>query len=135
MSRADRPIAWKIPYNLPASPEIKHLQPGWVCERVNVTQWGPSELIGEVFYYSCWSEVALALTCAELPSIYARPDTGAVWCLDSVEAEWTDNTHSAIRIQNPTTGPAQIRIWIETARNRKQTEHFLSAGESTIVAL
>jgi hypothetical protein len=133
LSRADRPIAWKIPYNLPASPEIQHLQPGWMCERVNVTQWGPTEPIGEVFYYSCWSEVALALTCAELPGIYARPDAGAIWCLDSVEAEWTDDTRSAIRISNPTTWPAQVRIWHETARHQSATERFLAAGEKTVV--
>ena len=135
MSRDDRPIAWKIPYNQPTSPETRHLHPGWMCERVNVTQWGPTEMIGEVFYYSCWSEVSLALTCAELPGIYARRDTGAIWCLDSVEAEWTDETRSALRIKNPTTWPAQVRIWHETNEDQSRAETSLAAGEETVVRL
>jgi hypothetical protein len=72
MSRADRPIPWTMPYNLPEDPSEKKLRPGWMCERVNLTYWGGHEHPGEVFYYSCWSEVSLLLTIAELPGIYAR---------------------------------------------------------------
>jgi hypothetical protein len=50
-----------------------------------------------------------------------------------VEAEWTDDTRSAIRISNPTTWPAQVRIWHETARHQSATERFLAAGEKTVV--
>lgn len=125
LSRADRPIAWKIPYNLPETPDIQHLKPGWMCERVNVTQWGPTELIGEVFYYSCWSEVSLALTCAELPGVVARPDTGDIWCLDAIEADWADASRRALRIHNPTPFPAQVRIWSETKTDRKTKEVYL----------
>lgn len=128
MSRADRPIAWKIPYNSPASPDIRHISPGWMCERVNVTQWGPTEPIGETFYYSCWSEVSLALTCAELPGVYARPDTGDLWCLDAVEAKWADTTRRRLRIQNPTTWPARVRVWSETATHRESQEVEVGAG-------
>ena len=129
MSRADRPIAWKIPYNPPESPDIRHLRPGWMCERVNVTQWGPTELAGEVFYYSCWSEFSLALTCAELPGVYARSDTGDLWCLDAVEATWTDGNRTALRIHNPTTWPARVRIWHETATQRDAVEILVPAGK------
>ena len=129
MSRADRPIEWKIPYNPPESPDIRHLKPGWMCERVNVTQWGPTEPAGEVFYYSCWSEAALALTCAELPGVYARTDTGRIWCLDAVEAEWTDDTRTALTLRNPTQWPARVRVWFEGAEKRETREIQLKPRE------
>lgn len=132
MSRADRPIAWKIPYNPPESPDIRHLKPGWMCERVNVTQWGPTELAGEVFYYSCWSEASLALTCAELPGVYARTDTGRIWCLDAVEAEWTDETRTTLTLRNPTQWPARVRVWIEDDTTRKSQELDIPAGGTSI---
>ncbi|MCC5847278.1 MAG: hypothetical protein JJU29_04215 [Verrucomicrobia bacterium] len=132
MSRADRPIAWKIPYNPPESPDIRHLKPGWMCERVNVTQWGPTECIGEVFYYSCWCEASLALTRAELPGVYARPDTGAVWCLDAVEAAWTDDARNALRIQNPTAWPARVRVWFENGVRSQTVDVDIAPGETAV---
>ncbi|MCC5843449.1 MAG: hypothetical protein JJU05_04280 [Verrucomicrobia bacterium] len=129
MSREDRPIPWKIPYNPPESPDIRHLKPGWMCERVNVTQWGGDERIGEVFYYSCWSEVSLALTCAELPGVYARPDTGDIWCLDAVEADWMEDARRALRIHNPTPFPARVRILIETDSDRHTSDIEIPSGE------
>jgi hypothetical protein len=135
MSREDRPIAWKIPYNPPESPDIRHLKPGWMCERVNVTQWGPTELAGEVFYYSCWSEGALALTCAELPGIYARPDTGGLWCIDAVEAEWTDESRTGIRVHNPARFPAEINLLFENNARRKSTVATLGAGETVTIQI
>ena len=135
MSRTDRPIAWTIPYNLPESPDIRHLKPGWMCERVNVTQWGPTERIGEVFYYSCWCEGSLALTCAELPGVYARPDTGHLWCIDAVEAEWTNDTRTDLRIHNPTSRPARVNLWIEDGKNRQTRAIEIPAGQSITTAL
>lgn len=116
LSRVDRPIRWSIPYNEPASPDEHHLRPGWMCERVNVTQWGPTETVGEVFYYSCWSEVSLALTTAELPGIYVRSDLSRIWCLDHIHAEWTGDDRTTIRLHNPTDFPARVRVLIEDAR-------------------
>ncbi len=127
MSRADRPIAWAIPYVQPADPATRHLHPGWMCERVNVTQWGSTELHGEVFYYSCWSEVSLALTCAELPGVYAQPDTGRIWCIDHVEAAWEGNGRAALRLYNPTSYSAEVRVMAEssaTARRRSLAPDF-----------
>lgn len=115
LSRADRPIRWSIPYKRPTDPAEIALRPGWMCERVNVTRWGRSEAVGEVFYGSCWPELSLALTAAELPGVYARPDLGRVWCLDHVEAEWSTPACSVLRIHNPTRFPATVRVLVETA--------------------
>lgn len=109
MSRADRPIPWTIPYNLPDDPSETTLRPGWMCERVNLTYWGGHEKPGEVFYYSCWSEVALLLTIAELPGIYAQP--GRAWSLDHVEAWWEGGRLWA---RNPTAWPARFSFLVET---------------------
>ncbi|MCC5843647.1 MAG: hypothetical protein JJU05_05285 [Verrucomicrobia bacterium] len=133
MSRTDRPIAWKIPYNPPESPDIQHLKPGWMCERVNVTQWGPTEPAGEVFYYSCWSEGALALTCAELPGVYARPDTGGVWCLDSVEAQWESPARKSLLLHNPTPYTARVLVKFETDTEQQCIEETLEPGSTRAV--
>lgn len=114
MSREDRPIAFHVHSVEPESPEIRHLKPAWMCERVNVTCWGSGEPVGEVFYYSCWSEVALALTGAELPGVYAQPDTGRIACFDGVEATWADVGRTTLRLHNPTKFSAEVRVLVET---------------------
>lgn len=116
MSRADRPIPWTIPYNLPDDPEEKTLRPGWMCERVNLTQWGPTENIGEVFFYSCWSEVSLLLTIADLPSIYIKTDTGEVWSLDHIEARLENGV---LILENTTAWPATFTILMESAEQAR----------------
>lgn len=115
MSRVDRPITFNVHSVEAESPEIRHLKPGWMCERVNVTCWGPGEPVGEVFYYSCWSEVALALTGAELPSVYAQPDTGRIAGIDGIEATWADAARRGLCLRNPTAFPAEVRLLVETA--------------------
>jgi len=122
MSREDRPIEWKIPYNQPSTLFEKYLKPGWMCERVNLTQWGPTEIPGEVFYYSCWSEISLMLSCAELPGVYAQPDTGRIWEIDHVNAEWADDKHSALVIRNPTKFKAKVRVHVETSSQANSTD-------------
>jgi hypothetical protein len=83
-----------------------------MCERLNLTYWGGHEHPGEVFYYSCWSEVSLLLTIAELPGINARSDTRQVWSLDHIEAWWENNRLMA---RNTTPWPARFTVLVETA--------------------
>lgn len=116
LSRADRPIPWSMPYNLPEDPNEKTLRPGWMCERVNLTFWGGHENPGEVFFYSCWSEVSLLLTIAELPGVYARPDTGEVWSLDHIEARLEG---SRLVLLNPTSYPAEVRVLVENSASSR----------------
>jgi hypothetical protein len=110
MSRVDRPIPWTMTYNLPEDPDEKTLRPGWMCERVNLTFWGGQENPGEVFFYSCWSEISLLLTIAELPGVYARRDTGLVWSLDHIAARFEG---AGLVLRNPTPYPAEVRVLVE----------------------
>ena len=59
VSREERPIfSWNHP--------PKKLSSGWICERVNTSDWeGPSS-IGGVFAFSCWCETSILLSFSEL---------------------------------------------------------------------
>lgn len=109
MGRKDKMIPTRLAWGRPG---VETLPEGWICERVNVTQWGES--IGEIAAYSCWCEVAMMLTWTDIPGIVAQPDTGVLCCLDHIHAEWTDVARTALRIQNPTVFPARVRVMVET---------------------
>ena len=42
------------------------LSEGWICERVNTSDWEGEKCVGGVFAYSCWPATSLLLTYAEL---------------------------------------------------------------------
>ena len=90
------------------------MPPGWICERVNMSDW--LEPVGEIFRGSCWCEVSLLLTALEVPSLYFRPDTGLLVVLDHVEARILERAGSTwtIEVHNPTPYPAAIRLFVET---------------------
>ena len=59
VSTEQRPIySWDNPK--------KQLSDGWICERVNTSDWEGEGCVGGVFAYSCWPATALLLTYAEL---------------------------------------------------------------------
>ena len=99
VSREDRPIHAKDGRAMPS---------GWINERVNTSDWDDN--VGGVFYGTCWCEVSLLLTFAELPGVYCRPDLGKVWALDHVEAVLNG---TELRLHNPTEFPARVRVLIE----------------------
>ncbi|MCC5843003.1 MAG: hypothetical protein JJU05_02000 [Verrucomicrobia bacterium] len=103
VSRPDRPVHDAQGNAMPS---------GWINERVNTSDWDHN--VGGVFYGSCWCEVSLLLSYAELPGVYARSDSRKIWCLDNVEAEWEGDT---LRLRNPTPYPARVKVWIETAED------------------
>ncbi len=97
LSRADRPI--------------KDLPPGWMCERVNTSDWERSWCPpGEVFHGSCWCEVSLLLTRIEVPGVYVRRDLGRCWAFDHVDVTLDDQ---ALTLTNPTNFPASVRVLVE----------------------
>ncbi len=59
VSTEERPI-----FSWDKSP--KKLQSGWICERVNTSDWEGEACVGGVFSFSCWCETALLLTFSEL---------------------------------------------------------------------
>jgi hypothetical protein len=101
VSRPDRPVHDAQGNAMPS---------GWINERVNTSDWDNN--IGGIFYGSCWCEVSLLLSYAELPGVYARRDLRKVWCLDNVEAEWVGDE---LKIINPTPFPARVKVWVEDA--------------------
>jgi hypothetical protein len=130
LSREDRPIPTRITWGHP----LPELPPGWMCERVNITPSWP-EPLGEQAAYSCWCEVAMMLTWADLPGIYAQPDTGLIGALDHVHAEWTDADRTALRIQNPTTFPARVRVLVETLADTARPLPTNFAGTLPVVEI
>ncbi|MCL2751434.1 MAG: hypothetical protein FWE62_01615 [Firmicutes bacterium] len=62
MSTAEKPF-----YTSFGPPRI--MPPGFINERVNMSDWEGADGIGEVFYGACWPEVSLMLTIAELRNI------------------------------------------------------------------
>ncbi len=59
VSTEDRPI-----FSWDENP--RRLPPGWICERVNTSDWEGATRVGEVFFGSCWCETSLLLTFSEL---------------------------------------------------------------------
>jgi hypothetical protein len=92
------------------------MQPGWINERVNTSDW--LEPVGEIFAGSCWCESSLLLTLLDFPGIYAQPDTGLIACFDHVEATWRPDTATGddtpvLEIRNPTAFPALVVVFVE----------------------
>ncbi len=59
ISTEERPIfSWDKP--------PQRLKNGWICERVNTSDWEGRECIGGVFNFSCWCESSALLTFSEL---------------------------------------------------------------------
>jgi len=100
--------------------------PGWICERVNLSDW--LEPVGEIFHGSCWCEVSLLLTAVEIPSIYYQPDTGRLVTFDHLTTSLvrSDGVNWAMDIHNPTPYPARVRILAELSS--AAAANYLSPG-------
>ena len=103
LSRADRPVG-----GLPA---------GFMCERVNFSDWEGRNNIGGSLFGSCWSEVSLMLTAVEIPGLYLQPDTGLLAVFDHVDAVVVarDAGGVTLRVTNPTAFDAAVKLLVETA--------------------
>jgi hypothetical protein len=105
LSRVDRPVG------MPPA-----MRPGYMCERVNFSDWEGRKNIGGNLFGSCWPEVSLLLTVAELPGIYVQPDTGLLCVLDHVEARLVETEGgTALECHNPTAFDATVRVFAEPA--------------------
>jgi hypothetical protein len=103
VSREDKPLS-------PA------MQSGWMCERVNLSDWEKADGVGGCLFGSCsWVETSMMLTTWEIPGLYVQPDTGRFIVFDHVIAKPV--THANIRvcleILNPTRFDAQVRVLCE----------------------
>lgn len=102
LSREDRPIG--------------PLPTGWICERVNTSDWELGGIgLGDVFKGSCWCESSLLLSCVELPSILVHPLTRTIRCFDHleiVELAWSDDA-VRLTLHNPTAFDARGVVQID----------------------
>lgn len=91
-------------------------KPGWICERVNFSDWEGYENIGGNIFGSCWPEVSLALTVMELPGLYVQTDTGFVHAIDHINVEVVSREDDGLNLAltNPTCYDAEVRILSET---------------------
>lgn len=102
LSREDRPImSW----------EGKPLPAGWMCERVNTSDWEGKDHIGGVFCGSCWCEVSTLMTAVEIPGMVVNSDSGMVWVYDHVDVVSSPVSGGFVcTITNPTQFTARVAI-------------------------
>ncbi len=101
LSRKDRPVGV--------------LKPGWMNERVNLSDWEGKEMVGQVHNQSCWPEVSCMLTWQEVPGLYVRPDLGKAFCFDNINMKLEQDSANGLTIElhNPTEFPAKVRVLVE----------------------
>ncbi len=121
VSRADRPI----PDTRPGK-RWKVMPPGWVNERVNLSDWevrglpGEEIGVGEIFGGSTWSESAILNAVAEVPGLHLDTDTLELTVFDHVHAQvFHADAHAiTLRISNSTPFPAAPVLLAEGAAER-----------------
>lgn len=92
------------------------MKPGYICERVNFSDWEGRENIGGSLFGSCWPEASMLLTAVELPGIYLQPDTGLLRVFDHVDVsavEGDEDVVEAIECHNPTDFDAEVSVLCE----------------------
>jgi hypothetical protein len=113
LSRADRIVG-----------EPDKMPPGYMCERVNFSDWEGRENIGGCLFGSCWSEVSLMLTAVEIPGIYVQPDIRRVVVFDHVDvvALAPESSGGMLRLQiaNPTKFDANVTVLIESSTDARE---------------
>ena len=110
VSRADRQVG---------DPQV--MKPGYICERVNFSDWEGQENIGGSLFGSCWPEVSLLLTVAEVPGIYVQPDSGLLCTFDHLDVRLvqSDGKTATLECHNPTAFDAAVRVFAERAADSR----------------
>ncbi len=82
------------------------MKPGYVCERVNISNWeGDQGVGGNIYGSSPWAEVAVMQTTTQVPGVYVDVKKRTVTVFDHLEANLIDGKNSgevSIRVKNPT---------------------------------
>jgi hypothetical protein len=117
-----RDIAFGLPQYLPHPRKpLGDAKPGWMCERVNLTDWEGPERIGETLNMTTWAETSLMLTTIEIPGLYVQPDKSFVVAFDNITAEIVAESAKeiSVRLANPTPASAKVKIFSEFGRAAK----------------
>ena len=93
----------------------KPMRPGWMCERVNLSDWEGAQGVGGNLFGSCWAEISLMLTTIEIPGLYVQPDTGTFHVFDHVLAEAIGHHDDelTLKLTNPTRFDAEVKVLCE----------------------
>jgi hypothetical protein len=109
--------AHSMPQYLPhPTRPLGRAKPGWMCERVNLTDWEGPEFIGETQLMTTWAESGLMLTAIEIPGLYVQTQRGLAVAFDNITAAVVaDEAHRlVVEVANPTALPATVRILAES---------------------
>jgi hypothetical protein len=107
--------------SLPDAPLSDAMQPGWMCERVNLSDWETASGVGgQIFGSSSWPETALLLTYLQVPGLYVQPDTGLVHVIDHITVQSQQRTAVGLELvlHNPTRFDAAVKVLCEIAENQ-----------------
>lgn len=118
-----RDIAFGLPQYLPHPLKpLGSAKPGWMCERVNMTDWEGPERIGETLKMTTWAETSLMLTTVEIPGFYIQPDISLLVAFDNIAVELVADNASeiSVRLKNPTPANAKVKIFSETSREARK---------------
>jgi hypothetical protein len=118
-----RDIAHGLPQYLPHPLKpLGDAKPGWMCERVNLTDWEGPERIGETLKMTTWAETSLMLTTIEIPGLYVLPDKSLVVAFDNIGAKIISDTAKEIAVQvfNPTPAAAKFTVLVENHADTKK---------------
>lgn len=125
-------IAHNITQYLPckANP-IGEVNEGWVCERVNMTDWEGVDRMGEIVGLSTWAETGLMLTTIEIPGIYVQPDKKMATAFDNVllKTSVKKNGTFVCELKNPSATSINVKVLVESASERLQ-----ALGENKLYA-
>jgi hypothetical protein len=103
--------------------QIKKQHPGWVNERVNLSDWEGESEIGELFYGNTWAQVSAMQTVTEIPGIYVNRQKNELYVFDHVEAKLKGNK---LLITNPTKFDATVKIFVDNDALKPYAEGFIS---------
>lgn len=130
-----RDIAHNLPQYMSHPARLLGNQPpGFVSERVNLTDWEGTDRIGEIFPMSTWAETSLMLTTVEIPGLYVQPDKGFFVAFDNILAVVKSNNKQALTLDltNPTALTAEVSVLAENSTNPKPLEEPAGAGTRKI---
>ncbi|HIQ97401.1 MAG TPA: hypothetical protein IAB26_12670 [Candidatus Limivivens merdigallinarum] len=77
------------------------LQPGYMNERVQASDWEGKETVGGFLYGDNWPDVSMMLNYVEILGIHVNVKEKKLWCFDHITAKWQDEEKKSLMIKNP----------------------------------
>jgi hypothetical protein len=98
------------------------MKPGYVCERVNISNWeGDRGVGGNIYGSSPWAEVAIMQTTTQVPGIYVDVKKSALTVFDHLEANLVAGNNPdeiTVRVKNPTMYDTTCTVFLDFDKDR-----------------